>query len=133
MFRTWDLGTQALVVAARGLSSCGAQAPVVVAHCLGLVAPRHVGFSQTRDRTRVPCIGRQILNHWTTREVLFPYLLTRIPLCRQTLSINFFILRYNWHRNGTINALFNPPNFFVFNSFQNTDSLWLMMVQLTIF
>ena len=26
--------------------------------------------SQTRDRTRVPCIGRQILNHCTTREVL---------------------------------------------------------------
>ena len=25
--------------------------------------------SPTRDRTRIPCIGRQILNHWTTREV----------------------------------------------------------------
>ena len=25
--------------------------------------------SRTRDRTHVPCIGRQILNHWTTREV----------------------------------------------------------------
>ena len=23
----------------------------------------------TRDRTRIPCIARQILNHWTTREV----------------------------------------------------------------
>ena len=23
----------------------------------------------TRDRTRVSCIGRRILNHWTTREV----------------------------------------------------------------
>ena len=34
----------------------------------GLVAPRHVGSSQTRARTRVPCIGRQILNHCTTRE-----------------------------------------------------------------
>ena len=29
----------------------------------GLVAPWHVGSSQTRARTRVPCIGRQILNH----------------------------------------------------------------------
>ena len=36
----------------------------------GLVAPRHVGSSQTRARTRVPCIGRQILNHCTTREAL---------------------------------------------------------------
>ena len=33
-----------------------------------LVAPRHVGSSQTRARTRVPCIGRQILNHCATRE-----------------------------------------------------------------
>ena len=24
--------------------------------------------SRTRDRTHIPCIGRQILNHWTTRE-----------------------------------------------------------------
>ena len=34
----------------------------------GLVAPRHVGSSWTRARTRVPCIGRQILNHCATRE-----------------------------------------------------------------
>ena len=34
----------------------------------GLVAPRHVGSSQTRARTRVPCIGRRILNHCATRE-----------------------------------------------------------------
>ena len=37
----------------------------------------HMGFScsmwdlnsPTRDQTRVPCIARWILNHWTTREV----------------------------------------------------------------
>ena len=34
----------------------------------GLVAPQHVGSSQTRAQTRVPCIGRQILNHCATRE-----------------------------------------------------------------
>ena len=33
------------------------------------MAPRYVGSSQTSDWTRVPCIGRQILNPWTTREV----------------------------------------------------------------
>ena len=38
---------------------------------MGLVALWHVGSSRTRDRTCVPCIGRQILNHWTTREVPF--------------------------------------------------------------
>ena len=31
------------------------------------VAPRHQFL--TRDQTCVPCIGRQSLNHWTTREV----------------------------------------------------------------
>ena len=36
----------------------------------GPVAPRHVGSSQTRARTRVPCIGRQTLNHCATREAL---------------------------------------------------------------
>ena len=35
----------------------------------GLAAPQHGGSSRTRDRTRVPCIGRQILNHCATREV----------------------------------------------------------------
>ena len=34
----------------------------------GPVAPRHVGSSQTRARTRVPCIGRRTLNHCATRE-----------------------------------------------------------------
>ena len=45
----------------RRLSSCGSR---------GLVAPGHVGSSQTRAQTHVPCIGRQILNHCATREAL---------------------------------------------------------------
>ena len=55
----------------RGLSCCGAQAPEAQAQSLwltGPVAARHVGSSQTRARTRVPCIGRQTLNHCATRE-----------------------------------------------------------------
>ena len=35
----------------------------------GSVTPRHVGSSGTRDWTRVPCIGRQILIHCSTRWV----------------------------------------------------------------
>ena len=35
----------------------------------GLAAPQHVGSSQTRDRTCVPCSSRQILNCRTTREI----------------------------------------------------------------
>ena len=35
-----------------------------------LVAPRHVGSSQTRDHTgiTIACIASQILNHWTIKE-----------------------------------------------------------------
>ena len=36
---------------------------------LGLAASWHVSSSQTREQTCVPCLGRGILNHWTTREV----------------------------------------------------------------
>ena len=35
---------------------------------MGLAASRHVGSSRTGARTRVPCIGRQILNYCATRE-----------------------------------------------------------------
>ena len=38
---------------------------------LGLSCLQLVESSQTRDRTWVPCIGRQILYQWTTREVLW--------------------------------------------------------------
>ena len=60
-----------------GLPCCGAQAPDAQAQQLwlrGLVAPWHVGSSRTRARTRVPCIGRQILNHCATREALNAFL-----------------------------------------------------------
>ena len=57
----------------RGPSRCGAQGPDAQAQQLWLTgssAPRHVGSSQTRARTRVPCTGRQTLNHCATREAL---------------------------------------------------------------
>ena len=43
-----------------------------------LVAPRHVGSSQTRARTRVPCIGRRILNHCATREANHHMLILKV-------------------------------------------------------
>ena len=36
---------------------------------MGLIASRHVESSWTRDQTRVPCIGKKILNHWTTSKI----------------------------------------------------------------
>ena len=62
----------------RGLSRCGAQAPDAQAQqpwLTGPAAPRHVGSSQARARTRVPCIGRQTLNHCATREALVLFLI----------------------------------------------------------
>ena len=35
-----------------------------------LIAPQHVESSQIRDHIHVPGIGRWILIHWTTKEVL---------------------------------------------------------------
>ena len=62
-----------------GFSSCGAwaqqlwltgsRAQVQQLWHTGLVAPWHVGSSWTRAETHVPCIGRWILDHCTTREV----------------------------------------------------------------
>ena len=74
----------------------------------GLFALWHMGSSQTRNRTGVPCIGRWILIHWITREVLcflvLPHGIHRINifthsnLCSTTLfpwlpkySISFFV------------------------------------------
>ena len=60
-----------------GFSCCRAQA---LEHSLrawaqylwhmGVVDPWHAGSSRTRDRTHVSCIGRQILNPWTTGKAL---------------------------------------------------------------
>ena len=49
------------LVEVRELSSCGSQAQL----------PRGMWdlSSPTRHPTRVPCMGRRTLNHWTTREV----------------------------------------------------------------
>ena len=44
-----------------------------------LAALQHVGSSRTRARTRVPCTGRQILNHCATREVPAGRFLTTAP------------------------------------------------------
>ena len=59
---------KAWVLGCSGFSSCSMWAQKL--WCMGLFSLWHVGSSQTRDQTRVPCIGRRILIHCTTREVL---------------------------------------------------------------
>ena len=96
----------------------------------GLVAPRHVGSSQTRAQTRVPCIGRQILNHCATREALHwvfefhiemkfrehtvnPFsqyrsvrLVTCPVVCANTISLFSTLFRL---LEEYVSLLFNPP------------------------
>ena len=69
--RAWALGARASVVVAHGLQQLwltGSRAQAQQLWRMGLVALQHVGSSWTRARTRVPCIGRRILNHCATRE-----------------------------------------------------------------
>ena len=78
----------------RGLSCCGAQAPDAQAQQLwftGLAAPWHVGSPQTRARTRVSCIGRQILNHCATREAQSIFLIKGEELLFQKLNLMQFM------------------------------------------
>ena len=56
VLQSWQVGASHH----RGLSCCGAQAPDAQAQQLwpmGPAAPRHVGSSQTRVRTRVPALA----------------------------------------------------------------------------
>ena len=64
------------IVVRGGFSNCVTQASLVAARGLG--CPAACGIlphgmwdldSPPRDQTRVSCIGRRILDHWTTREV----------------------------------------------------------------
>ena len=73
LLRSTGCGARTSLVAACGLSSCGSWAlgrRGSVVWLTGLVAPWHVGSSWTRDQTCVFLIGKQTLNHWTTREIM---------------------------------------------------------------
>ena len=71
----WSMGSRHM-----GFSSCGTRAQQLwltgsraqaqQSWHMGLLVLGHVGSSWTRNRTHVPCIGRQILNHCANREVL---------------------------------------------------------------
>ena len=87
--------------------------------------------SPTRDQIHVHCIGRWILNHWTTREVLMPHLFHNwkflpLILLHLFLSGNPFPLgpsnshpncslgqtksnrRFFWSEKGFINWFWSP-------------------------
>ena len=67
-----------------GLSRCRGRAlehtgPVTVA--TGFTAPQNLKSPQTRGWTRVPCAGRQIPNHWTTRQLPFCTIYRNVKQC----------------------------------------------------
>ena len=64
----WLLSLRSTGSRRAGFSSCGSRA--LERRLSSCDAPWHVGSSRKRARTCVPCIGRWILNHCTTREAL---------------------------------------------------------------
>ena len=107
----------------RGLSCCRAQAPDTQAQQLwltGLVAPRHVGSSQTRARTRVPCISRQILNHCATREapirvllIIFLMLYITTSWLIYFITVGFYLLfPFTYFSQSPCPPLWQSPIFF---------------------
>ena len=66
--------------------------------CTGLVAPRHVESSRTRDQTHVTCIDKRTLNHWTNREFpSFIYLrqFYKWKMVLHNFSLHFLITQIN--------------------------------------
>ena len=53
----------------------------------GKCALLHAGSSHIRDGTRVPCVGRWILNHWTTRVPAYKSLLVIFPSIRKNCKL----------------------------------------------
>ena len=93
---------------------------------MGLVGLRHVGSSQTRARTRVPCIGRQILNHCTTGEAPKYYLLIGPcvgELIKTAYKVLFSIVDGNgkWYVLGELGNVMDGR--FVFLRHLNTETL----------
>ena len=75
-----------------------------------------MGFSWTRDRTHVPCIGRRILNHCATWEVLSCFVLAFclfVLLNPKIILANKKCIQYNIHKvpKGTISIPQQPGSF----------------------
>jgi len=73
-------GGRSLVVVPRLLllQSTGSRVQAQHLWCMGMHALWHVGSSQTRDRTCVPCTERQTLIHYTVRQVERPFYIAHI-------------------------------------------------------
>ena len=70
---------------------------------MGFVAPWQMDSSHTRDSTHGPCIGRQILNYCTTREVL-KRLLIKVKEGSEKASLKLSIQKTNIMAFGLITS-----------------------------
>ena len=94
----------------RRLSNCGSRTQLLRGMWdlprpgLEPVSPALAG----RFSTRVPCIGRQILNHCVTREALVDIFMCMLlvcsagPLCTYAFSYQFHRKEKSWNRNSKL-------------------------------
>ena len=92
--RVWALGHA-------DFSSCGSKVQYswfAGSRVQGLVASQHMDSSRTRDPTCVSCISLWILNHWTTKEVMWTsfiifVILSSIP---ENFRASFRAIKMKW-------------------------------------
>jgi len=72
--------------------------------CFGFLAMRHVGSEfSTRDEIYIPYVGRQSLNHWTTREVSLTHFLFD-SASQKPRWLLFIYLESIDHLHGKVNS-----------------------------
>ena len=81
------VGVHGLIAVVSLIAEPGSRVRAQQLWCMGLVALGHVGSSRIRDLTCAPCIGRWILNPWTSRQapgILTVSLLGGVCVCVRT-------------------------------------------------
>ena len=88
----------------------------------GLAAPRHAGSFRTRDRTGVPRIAKQSVNHWTTGEGRLSILnITRVYMSFPVLNITCVYL--SMPNSQSTPSPLSPQDFILGPSDYETDAL----------
>ena len=95
----WATNTFIFFLSLQSVGSKPRGLKVAVVH--GLSCPSLMGSSWTRDWTHVLCVGRQILNHWTTREIWALCVLTSCLVMPMKLEDHWFRWTHQseiWHQ-----------------------------------
>ena len=126
-----------LLLQSTGSRLAGSRAQAQYLGRTSLVAPRHVGSSRTRSRTRVPCISRRILNHCTTREAHFSRFLIRLFVLLLSYRSSLYNLDINPLSDIQFANIFSHSEGYLFTllivSFDAQTFLILMKFNLSMF